>query len=417
MIKKKIVYFSDCTFFAGCENMIPNFLNSLELNDIYDLSFIFRNNKAYRDELSSRLNNNNKTSLIAAKLPAQHIHRKLLKKINKDSSLYKILAAFIIVLWKYMAIVIAIRPLWKILKKEKPDILHINNGGYPAANTSYSVIFAAKLLGVKNIVYVVNNIAQNYRNPIRWIDWFLDIHVNKNVNIFITGSRNAGHKLIEVLKLPLSKTTNIPNGVVPRKITLDKEDYLKSLNINLNGRLLFSTIALLEKRKGHIWLLKAMKFLKESNAILPLLIIEGEGSERKCLEQFILDNDLNNDVKLIGNAPHVFNLLNASDVIVLPSIENEDFPNVIIEAMSMGKPTIGTRIAGIPEQIDDNVNGFIVEPKNEKELAFAIQKLLNFNLGNSFSLKSKEKFNINYTVEISINKYINNYKLIINNKI
>ena len=262
---------------------------------------------------------------------------------------------------------------------------------------------------------MVNNIAADYKSPLRWLDWFLDIYVKRNVDMFVTGSKTAGFKLIEVLKLPFDKITNIPNGIVPRVITLEKEEYLKSLNININDRLLFSTIALLEKNKGHIWLLKAMKFLKDSNILLPLLIIEGEGSEREFLERFILENNLNKDVKLIGNTSHVFNLLNASDVIVLPSIGSEDFPNVIIEAMSMGKPTIGTRIAGIPEQIDDQVNGFIVEPKNEKELALAIQKLLNTKIIDSFSLKSKEKFNMNYTVEISINKYIDNYK-IINNK-
>ena len=411
MIKPKIVYFSDCTSFAGCESMIPNFFNSIELNDIYDHSFIYRENKAYRDELSSRLINYN--SLIAAKLPEQQIHRKLLKKINKDSYLYKILAAVIIVLWKYIAIVIAIRPLWKILNKENPQILHINNGGYPAAYTSYSVIFAAKLLGVKNIVYVVNNTAHDYRSPIRWLDWFLDIYVKRSVNIFVTGSKYAGNKLVEVLNLPLTKIINIPNGINPRAITLNKKDYLNYLNINLNGRFLFSTIAILEKRKGHIWLLKAIKLLKkDTNFDTPLFIIEGEGSERHNLEQFIVNNDLSNDVKLVGRSPHIFNLINASDIIVLPSTEYEDFPNVIIEAMSMGKPTIGTHVAGIPEQINNNVNGYIVKPKDEHDLSLAIQKLMNFKTINLFSLKAKEKFATNYTVNISVKKYIDLYKSI-----
>ena len=80
--------------------------------------------------------------------------------------------------------------------------------------------------------------------------------------------------------------------------------------------------------------------------------------------------------------------------------------------MSMGKPTIGTRIAGIPEQIEDNVNGFLVEPKNEKELAIAIHKFMDTKIINSFSKKAKEKFDLNYKVEISLKKYFKLYETI-----
>jgi len=78
----------------------------------------------------------------------------------------------------------------------------------------------------------------------------------------------------------------------------------------------------------------------------------------------------------------------------------------------MGKPTIGTHVAGIPEQINNNVNGYIVKPKDENDLSVAIQKLMNFKTINLFSLKAKEKFATNYTVNIIVKKYIDLYKSI-----
>lgn len=409
MSKEKIIYFSDHHFFAGCESMVPNFLNSKELKEIYEISFVYRNIDNYEKELLSRLSEKD-NNLYPVNLPKQQIHNLLLNRLNISSLLYKFFALIIIPIWKYVAIFLAVYPLYKIFRKDSATILHINNGGYPGVNTSYSAVIAAKLAGINNVVYMVNNIAQDYKSPLRWLDWFLDIYVKKNVDMFVTGSKNAGLKLSEVLNLPFDKIINIPNGILPRIISKDKEDFLKSLNINLNDRLLFSTIALLKKNKGHIWLLKALRLLKDSNKIIPLFIVEGEGSEREFLDKFILENNLIEDVKLIGKATHIFNLINASDVIVLPSIGKEDFPNVIIEAMSMGKPTIGTRIAGIPEQIVDSVNGFLVEPKNEKELAIAIHKLMDTKIINSFSEKAKEKFNLNYKVEISVKEYIELYQ-------
>ena len=57
--KEVLVYFSDCPFFAGCENMIPNFLNSKEINNTYDVYFFYRKSDPYSTELNNRLLNYN----------------------------------------------------------------------------------------------------------------------------------------------------------------------------------------------------------------------------------------------------------------------------------------------------------------------------------------------------------------------
>jgi len=410
--KKTLVYFSDCVFFAGCENMIPNFLNSKELNNIYNIHFIYRESEDYERELKKRLNSND-INCIPLALPKQDVHRELLKRVKNIPLLYKGLGAFVLFFWKYYAIIYSIFPLYKAFKKLDASIIHINNGGYPAANTGYSAVFAARLYGVKKIIYVVNNIAQDYKSPLRWLDRIIDPYIGNKVTTFITGSKNAGKALVKVLNLPEYKIVNISNGVKIRDLTIEKAEYLQELNIDLKGRLLFSTIALLEKRKGHIYLLKAIKLMKESESLsgdLPYFIIEGQGSEKALLEKYIGENDLDNDVKLIGNTSHIFNLINASDVIVLPSIANEDFPNVIIEAMSLGKPTIGTRIAGIPEQIDHDRNGYVVNPCDEKDLCEHVIKLMNKEKIKAFSEEAKKKFDANYNVSVSVKNYINIYK-------
>ena len=410
--KELLVYFSDCPFFAGCENMIPNFLNSKKINNSYEVYFFYRKSEVYSVELENRLLNSN-LNCIGLNLPNYNIHKSLLSGIKNIPILYKLFASLIIFVMKYFTIINCTPLLYKKFNKLNIDILHINNGGYPAAFTAYSAVIAARLSGVNKIIYVVNNIAQNYTSPLRWFDKIIDIYIRRNVSKFVTGSINAGEKLKSTLKLSRNKVVNISNGVKLREITLSRLELLKDLELDLKNRPLFSTIALLEERKGHIWLLKAIKKLKESNIdsdASPFFIFEGNGSTYSILNNYISKNKLENYVTIIKEIPNIFNLINASDAIILPSIFMEDFPNVIIEAMSLGKPVIGTKIAGIPEQIDHHKNGCLVKPKDSDALYESIIHLMNKDVRETYGIQSKHKYNENYKVEISINKYMQLYK-------
>ena len=64
------------------------------------------------------------------------------------------------------------------------------------------------------------------------------------------------------------------------------------------------------------------------------------------------------------------------DVFVLPT-RGDNLPMVILEAMANALPVIATRVGGIPEQIDDGVTGYLVEPDDVDGLAAAIQKLVS----------------------------------------
>lgn len=411
--KEVLVYFSDCPFFAGCESMIPNFLDSKEINKSYNVYFFYRKSDSYSNELNKRLLNPN-MNLIGLNLPNYNIHKTILSGIKSIPVLYKLLASLIIFVMKYFSIIYCIPLLYKKFNKLNVDILHVNNGGYPAAITAYSAVIAARFCGVNKIIYVVNNIAQNYISPLRWFDKIIDIYMRKNISFFVTGSINAGEKLKSILKISNKKVKNIPNGIKVRDITLSRSELLRELDLDIMDRPLFSTIALLEERKGHLWLLKAIKKLKKvENDIKtsPFFIFEGDGPCYSRLNKYIKENKLEEYVIIIKKIPNIFNLINASDAIILPSIFMEDFPNIIIEAMSLGKPVVGTKIAGIPEQIDHRINGFLVNPKDSNGLHDSIMLLRDKELRLRYGNKSMDKFNKNYTVEISTSKYLKLYNL------
>ena len=80
----------------------------------------------------------------------------------------------------------------------------------------------------------------------------------------------------------------------------------------------------------------------------------------------------------LGRLPHedVLALYQLADVVVIPSVIPESFSRVGLEAMAAGKPLIGTRIGGTPEQIEDGRTGYLVPRKDPPALAQAITTLL-----------------------------------------
>jgi glycosyltransferase involved in cell wall biosynthesis len=406
-VKNRIHFHSDCPFFAGCENMLVNFFQDRQFLKDYQVSFSYRHSASYESGLKQRVS----TELDIRPLKLLDIAEFINQYPSRVLSIIlKILCRIIFV--KYWFILWNTIVIYKMFGEEKIDVLHINNGGYPGAYSCMSAVFAAKLRGIKKIVYVVNNLAVPYNSFQRWADFPLDLIVAKEVTVFVTGSAFAGEKLRDVLKLPPNKYKNIHNGITARGIIQTPKEVLKRLCID-NDRLIMAIVAVIEERKGHVFLLQALKHLMNQgyDSRLPYLVIEGSGSQLEKLIRYVEDNGLKEIVKFIGNEKNIFDLLNAADIIVLPSITNEDFPNVILEAMSLGKPVIASRLAGTPEQVVHMETGILVEPGDVKGLADAITMLVdNRSLLEEMGEKARQKFNDCFTATKSVSNYTNLYK-------
>ncbi|MGB9844244.1 glycosyltransferase [Methanothermobacter tenebrarum] len=123
-------------------------------------------------------------------------------------------------------------------------------------------------------------------------------------------------------------------------------------------------------QKGVEYLLKAKKLLKRDSK----LVIVGGGPLLKKLKNMVKEENIE-DVIFTGPRTDINNIMAAADIIVLPSV-SEGIPIVLLEAMAMAKPIIATKVGGIPEIVDESV-GILIEPKNPKKLANAIDKLLS----------------------------------------
>jgi glycosyltransferase involved in cell wall biosynthesis len=298
----------------------------------------------------------------------------------------------------------------------RPDILHINNGTYPGARSAIAASIAGRLANIPSILMVVNNLAMDYRHYSRWFDFPVDRLVINSVDLFITGSKIAAERLRYVLSVPQQKVMAIPNGIRPGLPSETRSETLCRLGLHGFEGIIFGVVALLVPRKGHQVLLDAIhKISKEVSQDRKniFFVVEGEGPLAEALISFVDRNSLHRYVKFVGKEHNIFDLMKAIDVLVLPSIADEDFPNVVSEAMSLGKPVIGSRLSGIVEQVADGVTGLLTDPGNVEQLADCIVKLANDpKLRAEMGSEAHRRFNTYFTADIAIKNYLKIYSSI-----
>ena len=148
-----------------------------------------------------------------------------------------------------------------------------------------------------------------------------------------------------------------------------------------------ATVAALEPRKGHRYLLEALaaiakdgsppgERLAEAGAKQSPLkcFIAGDGSLKDVLIRHSALSGLGSTVMFMGQVADPCALYHAADMFVLPSLK-EGLGVALLEAMACGLPAVGTDSSGIRDSIHDGVNGFLVKPADPIALAKALQTL------------------------------------------
>ncbi len=138
---------------------------------------------------------------------------------------------------------------------------------------------------------------------------------------------------------------------------------------------LIGVIANLRPEKGHIILLKAIPAILERFPQAHFLFA-GPGEIEGQLRNYVTMNGLDSHVTFLGDFYGIPDLLAALDVVVLPST-SESMPNVVLEAMSAGRPVIASAVGGCLELIDHDRTGLLFPTGDSRALAEQIVMLLS----------------------------------------
>ena len=206
------------------------------------------------------------------------------------------------------------------------------------------------------------------------------------------------------------------DGVKAKVETLYNFVDINKFNPNDNGDEKYTFFfGRLSIEKGIINLLKAFSMQKEGN-----LYIAGDGPEKDNILNYIKDNDLTDRVKMLGflSQDDVKKYVSNSSFVVVPSIWYENCPYSILETFATGKPVIGSKIGGIPELIEDGVNGYLYEYNDVNKLTKLINNLfMNKDLREKMGKKARQIAEEKYSLDAYYENLMKIYeKLVGDNK-
>jgi len=411
-MKNKLLLYSDCFIFGGCENIVVNIIQSHEVQDLFEVHYAYARNNDYQAGVDSKFRQ------FTAKYP--------LRVLSNTNLFYRIdlrvrsrYVAFILKLPFVLLQRLGVHTVYNFLrlylffKKQNPDILHINNGGYPAAPSCLVAVFSAKAAGIKHIVFNVNNLAQPQKSV---LDKLVDKYIEKNVSCFITASAMARAKLMENRGFPPDKVVQIFNAMGKESVVKSREALLADFGVTPD-KFVLVTVALLTERKGQIVLLKALYDLQWRNVQIfnkLMLFLVGDGEDRGKLENFIKEHRLTDKVIMTGFRSDYYDIINAADLFILPSLRNEDMPLVILSAMGLGKAVVSSKVAGIVEEIRDGVDGVLLDPAALHTLPLVIEELYgNRTLRDRYGESAKQRYRDLFSMEKVVAAYISIYRKIL----
>ena len=167
-------------------------------------------------------------------------------------------------------------------------------------------------------------------------------------------------------------------------------------------------IARFTDQKDHLTFLKALKFLK--NKIEFRAVIIGQGINRELIHNFIYDNGLQKNIKILNFQKNPYKYLKASDIFILTS-KYEGLPNVLLEAATLKKFIISTNCPTGPREILMNGKaGGLVKMGDYKSISKIImlfdknRKKFNKNINLAFNSLNRFDYNINLKKYLNITK-------------
>lgn len=173
-----------------------------------------------------------------------------------------------------------------------------------------------------------------------------------------------------------SRVVCIHNGIsLPHVNCLEGQGQIRSKIGLAKGEFLIGTVGRLSAVKGYEFLIKAIPHLCRICHKFKVLFV-GEGPLKGSLERLAESLGVREQVIFMGHHDAPLDIVKELDVFVLPSL-NEGIPLALLEAMSLKRPVVATRVGGVPEVIRHESNGLLIESHDEQAIAIACGRLLH----------------------------------------
>ncbi len=248
----------------------------------------------------------------------------------------------------------------RIIKREKPDIVHTHTAKAGALGRT-----AAVLAGVPVRIHTFHgHIFENYfSKPQAMLFLFIERFLALFSKYIIVVSEVQKEEIVKKYKIAGEEKVK----VVPLGLELDRLSLIGSRNGKLRGELgigdgcvLIGIIGRLVPVKNHRMFLDACKKLFDLAGGLDIrCIVVGDGEEREGLERYARELGIREKVVFSGWKKEMADVYADLDIVALTSL-NEGTPVALIEALASCRPVVSTDVGGVKDVVEDGINGYLV---------------------------------------------------------
>lgn len=291
------------------------------------------------------------------------------------------------------------------LKKTRPMIIQSFGGWYcllPAV--IYKKFYPCRLIGAFHT---------EPENKLPPAGKFLMQSLINECDCVTFGSKKLIQKMEEIEGLKFKRIEITPAGIRPIFVNEQKIQEFKNTFKIKNDAIVFLALgltALRHKAEGAKLLIKAISIVQKNYPTI-LLVLTRNGKYTNELKQFAESQGISENILFTGDIEDPNVALGIAQVYIHTPLGEGGVPQALLEAMIMGKPIIATSVGGIPEAIDNGVNGILVEPDFNK-IAESIELLLgNADLAHDLGNNAKIKAIKNFSWEALAEKFIKIYSI------
>ena len=311
--------------------------------------------------------------------------------------------------WAENSSIVSLKTLFAITKAFNPDVIHSWSSMTDVLGLFLKIYTRKKLISsmIARVIPYRSLKDKDYRRALYTFP-FID---------FITSNTKAG---IDRYHAPKRKSICIYNGFnFERSKNLTKAETLKKQH-NLENKFVVGMVAAFAERKDQeTFISAAISLLKKFPGKIAFVLIGYGAYEEDRRKQS--GGHFQKDIIFTGVCNYVEEYINLFDIGVLctnSEFHGEGISNAILEYMAMGKPVIASEGGGTREIVDDNVNGFLITPKQPELLEEKIIYLMNNpEKARDMGLQGQQKIRQHFSIEAMCSGFIKIYEKLIGKSI
>jgi glycosyltransferase involved in cell wall biosynthesis len=297
--------------------------------------------------------------------------------------------------------------LRSLFQELRPDIVHTHQIG-----ALFYAGLAARRAGVPVVVHTEHGKHYGERRRTRWVGRLAARHAAR----FFCVSADIAAAAETYRIVPRRKLHVVPNGI-------DTDRFLNGADGDLVRRALrippdapvIGTVGRLCDVKRHDLLIRAFRRMLARMADAHLLLV-GDGPWMGLLHELVEGLGLTDRVHFVGYQPRPAPCIRAMDVFALTS-RSEGLPLVVLEAWAAGVPVVATRVGGLPELVDDERTGILVDFGDEAGLAQALGELIEDPVrARRLGEAGRQQVESRYSLRRMSDEYQRHYKELLGNR-